>query len=203
LSTETVLPASVSPTVAEVLVQLARDPWRSLILKWNWKSAVFSSLIRAHIFFFVTLRAGWRAAVGAFFAELAYRGITSGFYGSLTQAFRSAEPAWAAALAVMLLLPLSSHALEFVVHSLRHTPHLVANIVTSMCFTTISTLFNWYAMRKGSLIVGREGQSVARDMRSMPRLIGGFLAAGPLALWNGLRVWLRPPLNECENAASD
>ncbi len=199
LNPETTVTVSVleaSETVAHVLGKLVRDPWHALILKWNWKSAVFSSLIRANIFFFVTLRAGWRAAVGAFLVELSYRGLTSGFYGALTQAFRSAEPAWGAALTVMFLLPLSSHAIEFLVHSLRHTPHLAANIISSVCFTIISTLFNWYAMRKGSLIVGREGQTVAKDLCSMPRLIVSFLAAGPLALWLVLS-------RGYENAASD
>jgi hypothetical protein len=96
----------------------------------------------------------------------------------------------------MFLLPLSSHAIEYVVHSLRHTPHLAANIISSVCFTVVSTLFNWYAMRKGSLIVGREGQSVVKDLCSMPRLVAGFVAAGPLALWLVLS-------RGYENAASD
>jgi hypothetical protein len=94
----------------------------------------------------------------------------------------------------MVLLPLSSHSLEFAVHSLRHTPHLAVNIMTSVGFTTISTLFNWYAMRNGSLITGREGQSMLEDLKSMPRLIGCFLAAGPMALWR---------LNVSQNPASD
>jgi len=39
-----------------------------------------------------------------------------------------------------VLLPLSSHSLEFLVHWLRHTPHLKASIISSMSFTAISTL---------------------------------------------------------------
>ena len=205
---------SAKPSVSQVLRGLVQDPYHSLIVRWNWKSAIFSSLIRANIFFFVTLRSGWRAALGAFGAELAYRVVTSGYYGALTQSFRAAEPAWAAGITVMILLPISQHSVEFLVHYLRHTPHLAANIITSMCFTAVSTLFNWYAMRKGSLIVGKESQSVARDMASMPRLIGGFLAAGPVALWSILRpllwpenfvadAWVARTLNESEDAASD
>ncbi len=177
---------------------------------------MFSSLIRANIFFFVTLRAGWHAALGAFTAELAYRALTSGFYGALTQSISEAEPAWAGAFTTMILLPLSSHSLEFLVHSLRHTPHLVANIMTSVGFTVISSLFNWYAMRNGSLVVGGGGQSIGKDMRGMPLLIGRFLAAGPLALarllarlfWpvrevTSLSTWAPQRLHGSEDSSSD
>ena len=198
-------------TVGDVFRCLARNPWRSLVLRWNWKSAACSSAIRANIFFFVTLQSGWRAALGAFTAELLYRVLTSGFYGTLTQSFSGAQPAWAGAATVMILLPLSSHSMEFAIHSLRHTPHLKANIMTSVGFTIISTLFNWYAMRKGSLIVGSGAKSVGKDMQSIPRLIAEFVAAGPLALWRLMRallwpkeeVWSTRPLHEPEDAPSD
>ncbi len=204
-------PASRPETVRDVFLCLLRNPWEALVLKWNWKSAAFSSAIRANIFFFVTLQSGWRAALGAFTAELVYRVLTSGFYGTLTQSFSGTQPAWAGALTVMILLPLSSHSMEFAIHSVRHTPHLKANIMTSIGFTMISTLFNWYAMRKGSLIVGTDAQPVSRDMQSIPRLIGGFVMAGPVALWRLMRsllwpkerVWSVRPPHEPEDASSD
>ena len=46
----------------------------------------------------------------------------------------------------------------------------------------VSTLFNLYAMRRGALIVGENQQPFSHDMRRMPRLMGGFLAAAPLAI---------------------
>jgi hypothetical protein len=108
----------------------------------------------------------------------------------------------------MIPLPLSSHALEFAVHYIRQTPHLAANIITSMVFTAISTLFNWYAMRRGSWITGRQSQSVVRDLLSMPKLVAHFLAVGPMAIWRSIRPYLWPEaftgaLNESEDAASD
>jgi len=174
-------------TVLDVLRQLSRAPGDLLLRKWNWKSAVFSSLIRAAVFFFCNLTAGMRAADGAMLAEFVYRGITAGFYGALTQAFRRAEPVWHASLTVMVLLPLSSHSVEFVVHVVRHTPHLRTSIISSVCFTAISTLFNLYAMRRGVLVTGAGSGSVASDMRRIPGLIAGFVAVGPLALYRSLR----------------
>ncbi len=174
-------------TIFEVIRQLCQTPGELLVRRWNWKSAVFSSLIRAAIFFCCNLTAGLHAAEGAMLAEFVYRGATSGFYGSLTQAFRKAEPAWQASVTVMVLLPLCSHSIEFVVHLLRHTPHLRTSIVSSACFTVVSTLFNLYAMRRGVLVTGAGSGSVASDMRRIPGLIAGFVAAGPLALYRSLR----------------
>jgi len=124
-------------------------------------------------------------------AEFVFRLLTSGFYGSLTQAFRKAHPAWAATLTVMVLLPIFSHSLEFLYHSARGTPKLQRSITVSVMVTVISTLFNMYAMRRGVLIVGAEQRSLWHDMKTMPRVIGGFLAAGPMAAWRYSRSRLR------------
>src|SRR5208283_215850 len=97
-------------TVPDILFGLLKNPGR-LLRHWNWKSALFSSTIRATIFFSTNLTAGYRAATGAMLAEFFYRALTSGFYGGLTQAFSQAEPEWSAALAGMVLLPLVSHSL--------------------------------------------------------------------------------------------
>jgi hypothetical protein len=174
-------------TLSDALLSLVKRPGELLIRRWNWKAAVCSSIIRGIIFLLANLRSGWHAAVGAMLAEWTYRAFTSGFYGSMTQVLGEAEPAWQAAIAAMILLPLSSHSLEFVVHWLRHTPHLKASIIASMSFTVISTLFNFYAMRRGTMVVGGNSPSLAQDMKNMPRVIGGFLAFAPLWAWRSLR----------------
>ncbi|HEX4231426.1 MAG TPA: hypothetical protein VHZ07_22335 [Bryobacteraceae bacterium] len=170
-------------TVTEAFAKMVSNPADSLVRRWNWKSAIFSSVIRALIFFFCNLTAGWSAAIGAMLAELAYRGITAGFYGALTQLFRDVEPEWAATLAVVVLLPFFSHSVEILVHVLRGTPKLFTSIVTSVIFTMISTAFNQYAMRRGLLIVGQGAGPVSSDMRRIFPMIGSFLACGPLALY--------------------
>jgi hypothetical protein len=170
-------------SVAGVLRELAGNPIRLLVRRWNWKSALLSSLFRAVIFFFANLAAGWRAALGAMSVELLYRGISAGFFGALTQSFRQAEPAWLAATAAMVLLPLGSHSLELAVHWARGTPKLAASMISSVIFTVLSTLFHLYAMRRGVLIVGSGSRSMAADFRAMPRIVGGFLAVVPLVFW--------------------
>lgn len=170
-------------SVGRVLRDLVTNPVGLLLQRWNWKSCLLSSLFRAAIFFFANLAAGWRAAVGAMSIELLYRGVSAGFFGALTQAFREAQPAWLAMITAAVLLPLASHSIEFTIHLAHGTPKLIASIISSVIFTMLSTLFNLYAMRRGVLIVGSESRSFAADFRALPRIIGGFLAAAPLALW--------------------
>lgn len=174
-------------TLRTALRSLVARPVDLVFRRWNWKAAFFSSLTRGIVFLLANLTAGWRAAVGAMLAEWIYRAITSGFYGAITQVLGQTEPEWQGALAAMIVLPLSSHSLEFAVHWLRHTPHLKASIVASMSFTVVSTLFNFYAMRRGSMVVGKGSATLAQDMRGMPRVIAGFLAVVPLWAWRTLR----------------
>jgi len=175
-------------TLGQAVSELFTDPRTTLIERWNWKAAVFSSTLRAMLFLCANLTAGWRAATGAMLAEFAFRACTSGFYGAITQALSKAEPAWAAAAASAILLPAVSHSLELTVHLLRGTPNIRTSIVASVVFTALSTLFNLYAMRRGALLVGAGCASVASDLRRVPRLLGGFLAAGPLALYRFVRA---------------
>jgi hypothetical protein len=90
-------------SVKDVFVRLARQPAKYLFPRWNWKSALLSSILRASLFFATNLSAGFPAAMAALKTELVFRAVTSGFYGALTEAFREAEPPWSAALAIVLL----------------------------------------------------------------------------------------------------
>jgi hypothetical protein len=180
------LEISDPPTVGAVFEGILRDPGRNLVQRWNWKSAVLSSLLRAAIFFFTNLVAGWHAAVGALFAELALRAATSGFYGAIAELFSEARPVWAGMAAAMVILPLVNHSLEFLVHWLRGTPKLGLSISASVLFTICSTAFNVYAMRHGVLTVGGKSKSLREDLASLLPLFGQFLLAGPRAIFRRL-----------------
>lgn len=178
-----------------VLRSLLLHPGDLLVRRWNWKASLFSSLIRGTLFLAVNLTAGWYAAATAALAEFLYRSVTAGFYGALTQSFRCVEPRWQATVAVLILLPALTHGAEFLLHWWRGTPYLGVSIGASACLTLISTTFNLYAMRRGALVVGAGERSLAADLRALPRLILGYLLAGPLALWRvlfrfpGGRLW--------------
>ena len=174
-------------TLAAALLDFITRPVDLLVRRWNWKAAFSSALVRALIFFFANLASGWRAALGAMTAEYCFRALTSGFYGAMTQHFSLVEPEWQAAMGAMLVLPVVSHSLEFLLHWLRHTPHLKASVISSMCFTVFSTLFNFYAMRRGVMVVGANSPSLLSDLRRIPRTIAGFVCVIPLWAWRSLR----------------
>jgi hypothetical protein len=162
-------------SVGAVLRGLAADPWNRLVRRWNWKSALTSAFIRAMIFFFANLSAGGNAAAGAGAAEFAWRFAVAGFFGSVIQSLRKAEPAWKATLVTSVALPVLNHTIEFLVHWLRGTPKLKTSIIASVCFTALAMLFNTYAMRRGVMITGSEGKSLGADLKSMPRVVAGFV----------------------------
>jgi hypothetical protein len=174
--------AEAGVSVGEVLRRFVREPGKYLLARWNWKSAVLSSLFRATIFFFANLAAGLPAAMSATSTEFIFGSIVSGFYGALIEGFRDAEPPWAAALAAMVALPLAGHSMELAVHWLRGTWNLLPSMTASVAFTALSTLFNLYAMRRGALIVGAGRQSLREDLRRMPRILWDFLMLVPRIL---------------------
>ena len=170
-------PLNRAPSVADVLLGFARHPIDGLIRRWNWKAAILSAVIRAALFFAANVTAGWRAAWAAFATELVFRACTSGFYGAVTEAFAGVQPARAAALATMGLLPALSHGLELAVHYLRGTPELTRSIAASVAFTVLSTGFNLFAMRRGALVVGPGRASLLDDLRRTPRLVAAYVLA--------------------------
>ena len=157
-------------TIDQVVGQLRRDPGELLIRRWNWKSAISSSILRATIFLVANMRSGLDAALGAMLAEFIYRAIFAGFYGALTQSFRRVEPHWKGTAAAVVTLVLVSHSMELAVHWLRGTPNLWTSIGASFCLTVVSTLFNIHAMRRGILVTGENAQSLLTDFRLLPGL---------------------------------
>jgi len=173
--------------VSAVWRQILRKPQVCLVAHWNWKSGATSAMLRGVIYFFVNLPSGFHAAGGAMLVEFSYRTFLSGACGAVTQALRTAEPPWAAALSAMAILPMVGHLVEFTVHYFRGTPRLKSSIATSIGFTILATLINLYAMRRGVLITGDGSSPLAQDYAALPRIIGGFIVAGPKALYQLFR----------------
>jgi hypothetical protein len=144
-------------------------------------------MLRGAIFFATNLPAGRSAAVGAILTEFCYRILFSGSIGSVTEAIRNCEPAWAAPWTALVLLPVFGHVVEYTVHFLRGTPRIGMGVSVSIGVSALSTLFNLYAMRRGVLVVGKGGRTFLQDLAALPLLLVRFAASGPLALWRSLR----------------
>jgi hypothetical protein len=105
-----------------------------------------------------------------------YRGLISGFCGAIVEAFRSAEPYWAGQLTVLLVVPVLSDALDFIVHWQYGTRQLGRSVTASLALTMVSTAFNYFAMRRGALIVGERRGTLQQDLVMIPALVIGFLS---------------------------
>ena len=174
---------SLPVSVQEALADLILNPWRRLLLRWNWKTALLSACVRGTIFFLANIGAGLGAAIGAMGVEAALFATLAGFYGALAQAFRRAQPAWAATMTVMALMPTINHTLEYALHNASGTEKMAAGVAASISLSIFSAMFNLFAMRRGVLIVGDERASLIDDLRRMPRVVFDFVMAVPRALW--------------------
>jgi len=149
------------------------------LLLWNWKAASLSLLLRGPIFLAVTIRWGFLASLFALLTELLICAVTAGFYGALVQNLRDATPVWLTAIFLVFVVPAFFQGFEFALHAFRGTPHLRVAEVVSLGVSAVSSLFNWYAMRRGALLVGGEGGSFGSDLQRLPRLLFGFFATVP------------------------
>jgi hypothetical protein len=172
------VPEPLSASFTSVLLQLVRHPQKLLRL-WNWKSAVLSICMRGPIFLAASLRLSLHAAVSALVAESFFCVATAGFYGAIVQSFRMAQPQWLTLLFLTVILPAIFQGLEYVLHWSRGTPHLRLAEIVSICVSGLSAAFNWYVMRRSTLLVGPQGSRFTTDLRRLPRLILSFLAALP------------------------
>ena len=187
--------------VSRVLVCLFLNPYRHLIRRWNWKAAFLSSTFRGIVILLVNLRAGSDAAVAAMLAEACYRAVTSGFYSSVSQAFRRAQPIWAASIIAMAVPPAFGDTMEFMMHRARGTQRLGATIAASLIISAVSTLFEMFAMRRGILIVGQTSGSLLQDLQTVPELIIAFWNQGKRSLLTPLvLMWKSSKLDLCHSA---
>jgi hypothetical protein len=180
----------------QAVLGVLRDAVTALLRRWNWKAAALSILFRAPAYVIASLRSGWRETLAALFAESAVCAGTAGFYGAIVQAIRNAQPAWATALVLTLFLPAVMQAVEYFVHWLRGTHHLHAVLIGSVVVSTLSSLFNWFAMKRGTLLVGGEGNSFQGDLGRLPRLAVSFVMSGPRCLWHLYRKTGTPESSE-------
>jgi hypothetical protein len=162
----------------EQLTTLLRRPQQILLL-WNWKSAWLSILLRAPIFLAVASRHGLSTIVSAVLTECLVCMMTAGFYGAVVQSLKDANPEWLVLLFLTIVVPMVFQAIEFLFHWLHGTPHLRLAAMVSLAVGGVSSLFNWYAMRRGTLLVGGEGDPFGSDLRRLPKLLLEFFLAIP------------------------
>ncbi len=147
----------------------------AVIQWWNWKAAMLSVAFRAPIFIATTYAYGWRSVSLAVLVEAAYRAGTSGMFAGFVQVIRHRRPAWLAALLIVVAVPGVEVGLDYLLHLGFGTPNLTKGILLSLAVSVISSLFTWYTMWHGTLLVGEERTNFASDLGKMPGLVLGFV----------------------------
>lgn len=150
-----------------------------LVTLWNWKSAVLSVMLRAPVFAIATLRHGPEVIAGTVVTEAAVCAFNAGWFAAVAQVLRNRKPVWLVATVISVIVPACGQVIEYVVHMWHQTPHRLAAVLVSTVLGGIAQLFNWYAMKHGTLLVGGEQSSFAQDMRRFPLLLARFLWLGP------------------------
>lgn len=172
---------TTSTRLSEITAYLLKHPLRGMILRWNWKAASLSALLRASIYLAAYFRHGMAEAIGVTLVLSIFRFLFGGVNGAIIQSYRRVQPAWHAVLTVPLLLAAMSHVMEFIVltgyDAVFGTIGKKNAILISVVVSIISAVFNLFAMRRGALIVRDESmQSFWRDLIRMPWLIFEFIS---------------------------
>lgn len=165
------LESARTETVWSVFKYIFTHPLEILFWRWNWKSAVLSGVMRGSIYFFTHISLGLRAALGAMSVEFLFRVLNSGATASVAQSFRKANPKWLATFCIMVAMPAYSHTIEYAIHTLNGDQNRNKSIIFSVIFSALSSIFNLFAMRRGTLLVKDEDQkSFWNDLKKLPVL---------------------------------
>lgn len=152
-------------------------------LCWNWKCAALTAAIRGFACMAALRHAQPHARQHFSLVEIGALRITP------------RHLAWSV---VVIALPITSLALDALVHTWLDGIKAHALGIGALAFTIISAMFHWHVMQNGSMLVGEAGNSFANDMRRMPVLIASFVM-NPV---NRLRKRVRAiALDEIEIAA--
>ena len=177
-------------TVGGVSSYLFKHPLDAVLWRWNWKAGLLSALLRSPIFLAAYL---WKkealyVAIGAMLAQFVFRMLFGGVNGALIQAYTKVEPAWQAVLTVPIVLAIFSHIIEFVVQTAYDnyagTSSKGKAIIASVIVSAISAVFNFFAMRRGALLVKDEKQqSLLKDLKRFPLITAQFIFFVPWKVW--------------------
>ncbi|MGH9945904.1 MAG: hypothetical protein ACRD6X_01745 [Pyrinomonadaceae bacterium] len=167
-----------SRTISGVTLEIVRHPFRTLILNWNWKSAIISSVLRAPIFFgaYLAQKQGLWMAFAAMSVQFIFRAVTGGTNGAIIQSFSKIEPVWHAVVTIPIVLTFFMHIGEWLLQSAfdsyTGTNGKTTAVLISILGSVISAGFNLFAMRRGILLVKDESQqSFWHDIKQMPWIV--------------------------------
>jgi hypothetical protein len=151
------------------------DAWLFPLTHWNWKAALITAMCRAA----ACMAALWHSPLHArehFGAvEAANVLLTAGIFSAWQQQALGVKPRRLAWSIVVLAIPLGSLAADCAVHLWLDHGNMRALGIGALIATAVSAMFHWHVMQNGAMLVGRNSNSFAGDMKRMPRLLVTFV----------------------------
>lgn len=175
-----------------VLKYIVRHPFEILILRWHWKSALFSGLIRTFIFLIGYHNKGAEIALAAAGIQFAYRTIIGGMGGAVIQKGSKIEPPWHATITIPLIITVISHIFEYIIQvnfdNYYGTNLAGKTVIASIVISIMSAVFNLFLMRRGVMLVKDEQEkSIWKDFAYIPRLLFDFIMIPSRSIYTKLR----------------
>lgn len=167
------LPEQVT-RVGAVARYVLTHPWDVFVERWNWKAAALGAIFRGLAFALPMASLTGEGAMRSVCIEIGFRILVSGFWGSLLQAFRGAQPAWLAGLSVAIVLPATAHLLEYAALRAGHATHITTAMIVSIVVSIGSLLINFGLMRRGLLITGESGATLRSDLQRIPAALSAM-----------------------------
>ena len=178
LMIDSIITPENSRTIRGATHEILRHPFRTLILNWNWKAAIISSVLRAPIFFgaYLAHNQGLKIAFAAMGVQFVFRAVTGGTNGAIIQSFSKIEPAWHAVVTIPVFLTVLMHIGEWFLQAgfdkFAGSKGKTTAVMLSILGSVISAVFNLFAMRRGILLVKDESQqSFWHDIKQMPWIV--------------------------------
>jgi hypothetical protein len=168
---------------------------------WNWKCALLSATARSIVYAAAMARTGLRGGLSVVLVEMAYVTLTAGIYAGMQQKALSFRSPLFGNLTIVFGVPSLSLILDWLTHCAVSAAAPAKATLDVCVFATISALFHLHVMRRGAFLTGHVGRSLVDDLRRMPRLTAGFVAA-PLLLASTLPGRLARILSD-ETASGD
>ena len=159
-----------TPSWQSVLARWAIFPF----VYWNWKTAAINAAIRGSMFLVAAGRHG--GSKGAV-VEIVYVVFNTGFFCAIQQGLLGVRPRWAGNLGIVVGVPGTAQALDYLVHILAKAPNPTGFTFGMLFFSWLSAMFHLHMMQNGTMLMGNEGRSFLSDLKTIPRLVISFVCA--------------------------
>jgi len=152
---------------------------------WHWKCALLSALVRSIVYLAAMVRTHSHGRLSIVAVEMAYVTLTAGIYAGMQQRALGLRSRLAGNLTAAVAVPALAQALDVLAHFAIGAAVPARATIAVCVFAAISAMFHVHIMRRGVLLTGERGYSLAEDFRRIPRLLAEFVLA-PFVLVSGL-----------------